>query len=105
ILVWLILKVTILQNTMIRRVKAADPKLGERYNTRILDMQEIVDACMREFEAVVERSEREREEAARLEEANKRLLAEQEQRQRQKEQEKLLAAQEAARQEKDELVQ
>ena len=89
---------------MIRRLKAADPTLAERYNTRILDMQEIVDACVREFEAVVERREREREEAARLEEANKRLLAEQEQRQRQKEQEELLAAQEVARREKEELV-
>ena len=89
---------------MIRKLKAVDPELAERYNSRIDVVQEFVERAFHAYKGAVRQRERDAIEAAQREEERQRVLAEADLRRKREEEKARLAEEEAAQKQKAALL-
>jgi hypothetical protein len=94
-----------MQNPIVCKLKAVNPELAEIYHNRIMFLQDHIETCIQEFEAMMEQRRRDLFEVKWQEDEQRKMLAEHDHRWKQEEEEKRLAVEEAEKKVKEEFLQ
>jgi len=90
---------------MVCKLKVVKPELTELYHNRIMFLQDYIETCIQEFEAMMEQRRRDLFEAKWQEDEQRKMLAEQDRRRKQEKEEKRLAVEEVEKKAKEEFLQ